>query len=65
MMNRLRLSSSFSLDDYEMKTGSAKKNIMTLLLQAQEQGLMQQQHENWQVTNKGHRFLNHLLEMFL
>lgn len=70
MMNQLRLFSSFTLTDFQQRSGLSASTVLPTLLQAQEKGLMQcrenSPHENkWQVTQLGHRYLNDLLEVFL
>ncbi|MFT5756713.1 MAG: putative oxygen-independent coproporphyrinogen III oxidase [Alteromonadaceae bacterium] len=78
MMNRLRLVSAFTLDEYQAATGLAAHTILPKLELAKNKGLMKSftqnsisnninkhQVEQWQVTKLGHRYLNDLLEMFL
>jgi len=72
MMNRLRLVSAFTLDEYQAATGLAAQTILPKLQLAKNKGLMENSAHNegnnaeqWQVTKLGHRYLNDLLEMFL
>ncbi len=65
MMNRLRLFSGFSLDDYQAYTGLNTDTVLPTLLEAQEKGLMAFDGALWSVSKLGHRYLNDLLEMFL
>ena len=65
MMNRLRLFSGFSLDDYQAYTGLCAKTVSPTLLKAQAKGLMEFDGVLWSVSKLGHRYLNDLLEMFL
>ena len=69
MMNRLRLFSPFTLNEFEQRTGINSQAILPQLQQAKQQGLLipikQSNTDAWQVTNKGHRFLNDLLALFL
>lgn len=65
MMNRLRLFSGFSLDDYQAYTGLNTDTVLLTLLQAQAKGLMAFDGAFWSVSKLGHRYLNDLLEMFL
>lgn len=65
MMNRLRLFSSFTLNEYQEATGLATDTIITILHQAEAKNLMENQDDSWRVTQQGHRYLNDLLEMFL
>lgn len=64
-MNRLRLHEAFDISDYAHFTGQPIERIMQQVNQAQEKGLMQQKGDIWQVTAKGHRFLNDLLQLFV
>lgn len=65
MMNRLRLFSSFSLHDFEQRTGLSAELIAQPLQEAQRKGLLNCTNSQWQVTKLGQRYLNDLLELFL
>ncbi len=70
MMNQLRLFASFTLADYQQRTGLTANTILPTLLQAQNKKLMVctdhlSSKGKWQVTPLGHRYLNDLLELFL
>jgi len=70
MMNQLRLFSSFTLRDYQQRTGLATSTVLPTLQQAQNKKLMicidgLSANDIWQVTPLGHRYLNDLLELFL
>ena len=65
MMNRLRLYSAFSLDDFQAYTGLSDSTVLPTLLRAQEKQLMEYDGKHWSVSKLGHRYLNDLLEMFL
>lgn len=65
MMNQLRLFSSFTLTDFQQRTGLTADTILPTLVQAEQKGLMSSKNDNWQVTSLGHRYLNDLLELFL
>jgi oxygen-independent coproporphyrinogen-3 oxidase len=78
MMNQLRLFSSFTLDNYQQRTGLPASTILPTLLQAQHKNLMlctenfssqepnlEPDQSKWLVTPLGHRYLNDLLELFL
>jgi putative oxygen-independent coproporphyrinogen III oxidase len=65
MMNRLRLFSGFSLDEYQAYTGLSIKSVLPILLKAQDKNLMEFNGTHWSVSTLGHRYLNDLLEMFL
>jgi len=66
MMNRLRLFSSFTLAEYQSRTGLSIDTILPNLTMAKQKKLMSENLDgSWQVTKHGHRYLNDLLEMFL
>lgn len=70
MMNQLRLFSSFTLDEYQQRTGLPANTVLPTLLHAQNKKLItctdnQSKTGKWQVTMLGHRYLNDLLELFL
>lgn len=70
MMNQLRLFSSFTLEEYQQRTGLDANTVLPTLLQAQKNKLMTctdalSTKGHWQVTLLGHRYLNDLLELFL
>jgi oxygen-independent coproporphyrinogen-3 oxidase len=65
MMNRLRLFSGFSLDEYQAYTGLNINSVLPILLKAQDKNLMEFNGTHWSVSTLGHRYLNDLLEMFL
>jgi putative oxygen-independent coproporphyrinogen III oxidase len=65
MMNRLRLFSGFSLDEYQAYTGLSINSVLPILLKAQDKNLMEFNGTHWSVSTLGQRYLNDLLEMFL
>jgi putative oxygen-independent coproporphyrinogen III oxidase len=70
MMNQLRLFSSFTLAEYQQRTGLAASTVLPTLLKAQSKEMMTcndtlSTEGEWQVTQLGHRYLNDLLELFL
>lgn len=70
MMNQLRLFSSFTLTEYQQRTGLAASTVLPILQQAQGKQMMTCTDSSsidgeWQVTQLGHRYLNDLLELFL
>ncbi len=65
MMNRLRLFTPFSEQDYQQATGLDIKEIRPQLAQAQNKQLLSNNGQQWQVTRRGHRYLNDLLTLFL
>lgn len=64
-MNRLRLHEAFDIREYTDFTGQHLSELEQQLEQAKNQGLLQQNDNLWQVTAKGHRFLNDLLQLFV
>jgi oxygen-independent coproporphyrinogen-3 oxidase len=70
MMNQLRLFSSFTLTEYQQRTGLVASTVLPTLQQAQDKQMMTCTDSSsidgeWQVTQLGHRYLNDLLELFL
>lgn len=65
MMNRLRLHSGFSLDDYQAYTGLSADTVLPTLTIAKNKQLMEFDGKHWSVSKLGQRYLNDLLEMFL
>jgi len=65
MMNRLRLFSTFTLDEFQSCTGINASKIATTLKKAEDKQLLVNHGGQWQVTRNGHRYLNDLLTMFL
>ena len=65
MMNRLRLFSGFSLEEYQAFTGLSVDTVLPTLLIAKDKNLMEFDGTLWSVSKLGHRYLNDLLEMFL
>jgi len=65
MMNQLRLFRSFTISDYQQRTGLAADTITATLARAEQKQLMLSSNGRWQVTTLGHRYLNDLLELFL
>ena len=70
MMNQLRLFSSFTLAEYQQRTGLTASTVLPTLLKAQDKKMMTcndtlSTEGKWQVTQLGHRYLNDLLELFL
>jgi oxygen-independent coproporphyrinogen-3 oxidase len=70
MMNRLRLFSSFTLAEYQQRTGLDASTVLSTLLHAQSKKMITCTDSSsiegeWQVTQLGHRYLNDLLELFL
>jgi oxygen-independent coproporphyrinogen-3 oxidase len=69
-MNRLRLFEAFDQSEFTDYTGLPINLVAQSLIKASEQGLILQSvsknnAQQWQVTAKGHRYLNDLLELFV
>ncbi|GAB3003678.1 radical SAM family heme chaperone HemW [Psychrosphaera aestuarii] len=65
-MNRLRLKSMFSMEEFEQRTGLAKESQLAPLTKALELGLLTQIDANsYKTTSKGIRYYNNLVDLFL
>jgi oxygen-independent coproporphyrinogen-3 oxidase len=64
-LNSLRLKQGFSLDTFEYNTGLVKKHIMSVLQEAQNDGLLSIDQDHINHTDQGWRFLDNLIERFL
>ncbi|MGS0824673.1 radical SAM family heme chaperone HemW [Shewanella sp. 0m-8] len=65
LMNRLRLMSPIPKVQFEQRTGLSRDTISDGIKQACAKGLMTESDEHWQLTSKGHLFVNELLSQFL
>ncbi|WP_105188254.1 radical SAM family heme chaperone HemW [Pseudoalteromonas sp. T1lg48] len=65
MMNRLRLAEPCPLEEFQEYTGLDISQIEAQLQAAQQQGLLSRDSTHIRVTERGHRYLNELLEMFV
>jgi oxygen-independent coproporphyrinogen-3 oxidase len=64
-MNRFRLVEPCPIDDYSALTNQPLQSQQAALTKAINAGLLIQENGHWQVSLKGHRFLNDLLELFV
>ena len=64
-MNRFRLVEPCPIDDYSALTNQPLQSQQAALTKAINAGLLIQESGHWQVSLKGHRFLNDLLELFV
>ncbi|MDX2464469.1 MAG: radical SAM family heme chaperone HemW [Porticoccus sp.] len=64
MMNAMRLNNGVSEKIFSERTGNSISTIKISLDKLQKLGLMEQENSNLIPTEKGHRFLNNLLEVF-
>ncbi|MEM0513976.1 radical SAM family heme chaperone HemW [Pseudoalteromonas sp. YIC-827] len=65
MMNRLRLAEPCPLDEFQQYTGLDLSQIEPQLQAAQKQSLLSRDSTHIRVTERGHRYLNELLEIFV
>jgi len=64
-MNRFRLVESCPKKDLSSLTGLSQQSQQRALNTAIAKGLLIDNSETWQVSQKGHRYLNDLLELFV
>ncbi|MBG9994989.1 radical SAM family heme chaperone HemW [Pseudoalteromonas sp. NZS127_1] len=64
-MNRFRLVEPCPINDFNKLTTLPLQSQQSALNQAINKGLLTQTDSHWQVSLKGHRFLNDLLELFV
>jgi oxygen-independent coproporphyrinogen-3 oxidase len=65
MMNALRLTAGFPLTLFEERTGLPRTAVLAPLDEAERRGLLVRDHERVTPTERGRRFLNDLLALFL
>jgi len=64
-MNRFRLVEPCPIEDFSALTSQPLQSQQAALTKAINAGLLIQENGHWQVSLKGHRFLNDLLELFV
>ena len=64
-MNRFRLTEPCPIEDYSALTNQPLQSQQAALNKAVNTGLLIEKDGHWQVSLKGHRFLNDLLELFV
>jgi len=64
MMNAMRLNNGVPKQFYSERTGCAIETIQSALGKLQKLGLMEKENSHLMPTEKGHKFLNNLLEVF-
>lgn len=64
-LNRLRLYETFSVQDFETRTGLEYATILPILTQAQAKGWLEMTDQLLTVTESGQRFMNDLQALFL
>ena len=64
-MNRLRLFEATPKQQFVDYTGLELSQVATMFSQAKQLQLIDETADTWQITSKGHRYLNELLELFI
>ncbi|KMT65753.1 radical SAM family heme chaperone HemW [Catenovulum maritimum] len=64
-MNRFRLMEACPINEFEQYTGLSISTIEPAITRAKQLGFIEESVNNWQVTAKGHLYLNDLLELFV
>ncbi|ABE55966.1 coproporphyrinogen III oxidase, anaerobic [Shewanella denitrificans OS217] len=65
LMNRLRLMTPIPKTEFEQRTGQAHSSLDIGMAKAESRGLITQDETHWQLTSKGHMFVNDILSQFL
>ena len=65
MLNALRLSDGFPVERFQARTGLPLASIISSLEKAEAKGLIERDLERVRPSERGRRFLNELLELFL
>jgi oxygen-independent coproporphyrinogen-3 oxidase len=65
MMNALRLREGFELATFTERTGLPLNTVARELEEAERRGLLERDHQRARPTERGRRFLNDLLQIFL
>lgn len=65
LMNRLRLMTPIPKAEFEARTGQSATLVAQGIAQSIERGLITETPSHWQLTNKGHMFVNDLLSQFI
>ncbi len=64
LMNRLRLMTPIPKQEFEERTGLQRDTLQEGMEKAKQRGLLTESAEHWQLTPKGHMFVNDLLTQF-
>lgn len=64
LMNRLRLMTPIPKQEFEDRTGLHRDSLKEGMEKAKQRGLLTESAEHWQLTSKGHMFVNDLLTQF-
>ncbi|MGH8369560.1 MAG: radical SAM family heme chaperone HemW, partial [Gammaproteobacteria bacterium] len=65
MLNRLRLMDGFTETEFRTASGQDFDSVRPAAERAMTLGLMERLDEGWQVTRRGHDYLNELQQLFL
>ena len=65
LMNALRLTAGFRLEDFSAATGLAPRTIEPQLHSLAAEGLLEAPGDHWRATPRGFQFLNEVLQRFL
>ncbi|MBB1269265.1 radical SAM family heme chaperone HemW [Shewanella sp. SR44-3] len=65
LMNRLRLMTAIPKVEFEQRTGLTHTSLDAGMAKAQARGLITQDETHWQLTSKGHMFVNDILSQFI
>lgn len=64
LMNRLRLMTPIPKSEFEARTGMTRDVVKEGMTKAIQRGLLTETCDHWQLTPKGHMFVNDLLSQF-
>ncbi|QYJ79795.1 radical SAM family heme chaperone HemW [Shewanella acanthi] len=64
LMNRLRLMTPIPKQEFEQRTGLHRDTLTEGMEKGKQRGLVTETDEHWQLTSKGHMFVNDLLTQF-
>ncbi|WP_025819870.1 radical SAM family heme chaperone HemW [Shewanella marina] len=64
LMNRFRLMTAIPKSEFEQRTGASLSTVAAGVEQGIKLGLMTETQSHWQLTDKGHMFVNELLSHF-
>ncbi|PMG40607.1 radical SAM family heme chaperone HemW [Shewanella sp. 10N.286.52.B9] len=65
LMNRLRLMTAIPKTEFELRTGLPMSKLDEGIAKSIERGLLTETETHWQLTAKGHMFVNDILSQFL
>ncbi|UJF23117.1 radical SAM family heme chaperone HemW [Shewanella sp. OMA3-2] len=65
LMNRLRLMTPIPKAEFEARTGQSAEVVKEGMVKSINRGLLTETDTHWQLTSKGHMFVNDLLSQFI